>query len=347
MSEMKQLDPVFLRHMKRGAEFLGCQYPIICGAMTWVSDPSLVATVLNAGCFACIAGGNAPTEILERQIDETRALSDKNFAVNLITIAPNYKAHLELLKTKKVPYIVFAGSIPKDSEIMEAKATGAKVLCFASTISIALKMIKSGADALILEGCEAGGHIGHVTTMILLQQLLFRFSDKLPIFVAGGIATGRMMAHVLAMGAAGVQLGTRFAMTEECNTHPDFKKALLRAHARDAIATPQIDADLPVVAVRALRNEGTKRFVELQLKLLDDLKHDRIERKVAAEEVEKFWIGALRRAAMEGDVDGGSVMSGQIVGLIDDILPVRTVIDNLLDEANATFADLRAKFKGE
>ena len=159
--------------MARGNEFLGTDYPFICGAMTWVSEPKLVSAVCNAGCFACIAGGNAPVDILEKQIAETRQLTNRNFAVNLITIAPAYRDQLAMLKEHKVPYIVFAGSFPNAKEVAEAKSTGAKVMCFASTISIAERMIRYGADAIVLEGSEAGGHIGHVSTVVLLQQLLW------------------------------------------------------------------------------------------------------------------------------------------------------------------------------
>lgn len=321
--------------MRRGAEFLGTRYPIICGAMTWVSEPKLVSAVCNNGCFGCIAGGNAPTAVLAAQIEETRKLTKNNFAVNLITIAPSYKEHLAMLKDAHVPYIVFAGSFPRESEILAAKATGAKVMCFASTISIADRMIRFGADAIILEGSEAGGHIGHVSSMILIQQLLFKYADTIPIFVAGGVATGKMMAHLLLMGAAGVQLGTRFVMTEECSVHPKFKDVFLKANARDAIATPQYDSKLPVVAVRALKNKGMQKFGALQLRLLRELEAGTIHRQQAQEEVERFWVGALRKAAVDGDVDGGSLMAGQSVGLMDKITTIAGLVDELLTDANA------------
>ena len=321
--------------MRRGAEFLGSRYPVICGAMTWVSEPKLVSAVCNNGCFGCIAGGNAPTDILARQIEETRSLTKHNFAVNLITIAPSYKEHLAMLKDAHVPYIVFAGSFPKANEIAEAKATGAKVMCFASTISIADRMIRFGADAIILEGSEAGGHIGHVSSMILIQQLLFKYADTVPIFVAGGVATGKMMAHLLLMGAAGVQLGTRFVMTEECSVHPKFKEVFLKANARDAVATPQYDSKLPVVAVRALKNKGMQKFGALQLRLLRELEAGTIHRQEAQEEVERFWVGALRKAAVDGDIDGGSLMAGQAVGLMDKITTIPELVEELLSGANA------------
>ena len=337
--------PYMERLMERGSKFLNVRYPIICGAMTWVSEPNLVASVCNNGGFGCLAGGNTPPEILKNQISELRKLTDKSFAVNLITIAPAYQEHIAMLKSleQPVPYIVFAGSIPKKGEIDAIKETGAKVICFASTISIAERMIRYGADALVLEGSEAGGHIGHVSTTVLIQQLLFKFGKQLPIFVAGGIATGRLAAHLLLCGAAGIQMGTRFVMTEECLAHQKFKDYFVHANARDAIATPQYDSKLPVVAVRALKNKGMQQFGALQLKLLRELEAGTIHRQQAQEEVEKFWVGALRRAAIDGDVDGGSLMAGQAVGLMDKIMPISDLVCELLTDANAELLNVKRK----
>lgn len=319
------------RFFKRGREFLGVTYPIICGAMTWVSDPKLVATVSNAGGFGCLAGGNTPPNILEAQIAETRRMTDKPFGVNLITIAPAYKDHLALVARLRLPFVIFAGSFPSEKEIAAAKATGAKVLCFASTKSIATRMIRYGADALILEGMEAGGHVGHVSLMVLLQQLLFTI-DTVPVFVAGGIATGKMCAHLFLMGAAGVQLGTRFAVAEESCAHTEFKQRFMKANARDAVSTPQFDSRLPVVAVRGLRNKGLENFNKVQLDLLKKLETGAIHRQEAQEQVEQYWMGALRRAVIEGDVQYGSLMAGQSVGLVDTIQPVADIINELVDD---------------
>ena len=320
------------RFMKRGCDFLGVQYPIICGAMTWVSDPQLVAAVSEAGGFGCLAGGNAPKEILEQQIDETTKLSDKPFGVNLITIAPAYSSHISLIETKKLSHVVFAGSFPRKDEVERVKATGAKVLCFASTLSIAKRMLRYGADAIILEGMEAGGHVGHVSLTVLLQQVLFHL-ERVPVFVAGGIATGKMVAHMLLMGAAGVQMGTSFVMAKECIAHENFKKAFKRANARDAVSTPQFDSRLPVVAVRALRNKAMDEFKQLQLNLLNQLDKGTIHRTAAQEEVERFWMGALRKAVIDGDVEHGSLMAGQSVGLAGETRPVKDIIEELVLEA--------------
>jgi len=319
------------RFFERGCELLGVKYPLICGAMTWISEPKLVSAVCNAGGLGCLAGANTPPNVLEKQIEETRELTEKPFGLNLITIAPAYREQLELVQKNKLPLVIFAGSFPRKKEVKIAKDGGAKVLCFASTRSIAERMLSYGVDGLILEGMEAGGHVGHVSLAILLQQVLFEVPD-VPVIVAGGIATGKMCAHMFLMGAAGVQLGTRFAVAEESCAHPRFKEKFLRANARDAVSTPRFDSRLPVVAVRALRNRGLDDFGKMQLSLIKQMDEGTIRRNEAQMKVEEFWMGALRRAAIEGDVDFGSLMSGQSVGLVDKIMPIEDIIHELLQD---------------
>jgi enoyl-[acyl-carrier protein] reductase II len=326
--------------MERGAEFLGCRYPIMCGAMTWVSDAKLVTAVGKAGGFGLLAGGNAPVDVFEAEIQKTRELSESPFGVNLITVAPNYKSHLEMVLNANCDVVVFAGSIPRAKEIEQVKKSGAKVICFAATEALAYKMVTQGADALVLEGSEAGGHIGPVSLTVLLQQILFKI-DKVPIFVAGGIATGKMMAHMLAMGAAGVQMGTRFVMSKECTVHYKFKEQFIRAKARDAIATPAFDSRLPVIPVRALKNEGTNVFARLQLELIQKLESNQIDREEAQYEVERFWMGALKRAVSDGDVAGGSLMAGQAVGLVDEVMPIEEIMFELVNEGDQALAEVK------
>ena len=319
------------RLWKSGKDFLGVRFPIIAGAMTWISDSPFAAAVSDAGAFGSLAAGNMPPEHLDEEIKHVLKLTDRPFAANLITIAPHYKDHLRVAAANKVPFIVFAGSFPRRPEIQAAKESGAGVLSFASTESIARHLIDNGVDALILEGSEAGGHVGHVSLGILLQQVLFRVKD-VPIFTAGGIATGAYIAHLLLMGAAGVQLGTYFVCTEECRTHPRFKQAFLRARARDAVATPQISSDLKVVAVRALRNRGLDDFNRLQMELIGQRKAKAISHAQAQYAVENFWVGALRRAVQDGDVESGSVMAGQSIGLVDRIRPLHEALENLIED---------------
>lgn len=331
------------RFFEKGRQFLDCRIPVMCGAMTWVSDPQLVSHMGRCGGFGLLAGGNAPVDVLRNDIEKTRALSDQPFGVNLITIAPAYPAQLDMVCEMRCRVIVFAGSIPKDNEIQRAKESGARVICFAPTEQLALKLIKMGTDALILEGSEAGGHIGPVSLTVLIQQILFKV-DSVPIFVAGGIATGRMMAHLLMMGAAGIQMGTRFVMSDECAVHPAFKETFIRAKARDAVATPQFDSRLPVIPVRALKNVGTQAFGKLQLELLKKIDDNVIDRMEAQYEVERFWMGALRRAVVDGDMKEGSLMAGQSVGLADKIMPLQGIFDELVNDAEAEMQRLHKLF---
>jgi len=327
---MKTLDQLW----QRGKQFLGVETPIISGGMTWISDFQLVKAIAENGAFPVFAGGNMPPELFEQEIDKCIEHIKTPFAVNLITIAPNYRTHFEILRNKNVPFVVFAGNFPKKKDIVQMKESGKKTLSFASTQSIAEQQIRFGIDALILEGSEAGGHIGHVSLTILLQQVLYPLRD-FPIFVAGGIGDGRIIAHLLLMGAAGVQLGTRFVMSEECSAHPHLKEAFLKARARQATATPQYDSRLPVVAVRALKNNAMNAFGKLQMELLQKMERGEISREKVQFEVENYWVGSLRNAAIEGDVENGSLMAGQSVGVINDIKPIGQILDDLKQNAQA------------
>jgi enoyl-[acyl-carrier protein] reductase II len=333
------------KFIKAGQDFLGCKFPIMCGAMTWVSDYKLIGALGNAGGFGLLAGGNAPVDVLEKEIIATREYTDAPFGVNLITIAPVYKDQLQLVCDMKCKLVMFAGSIPKDIEIQQVKDTGAKVICFAPTAPLAHRLIKIGADALMIEGAEAGGHIGPVSLSVLLQQILFEI-DNTPVFVAGGIATGRMMAHLLMMGAAGIQMGTRFVMSEECKAHSKFKAVFKKANARDAVATPQFDSRLPVIPVRALKNKGSIEFSKLQIDLMNKLENKLIDQQQAQYEVENFWVGALRDAVIDGNVQRGSLMAGQSVGLVDKIKPIQGIIDEMVDDAESELQRLNKIFMG-
>ncbi len=329
--------------LSRGQKFLGCQYPIMCGAMTWISDYKLVGDIGNVGGFGFLAGGNTPVDILEKEIIAVREYSDKPFGINLITVSPIYKDQLEMVCDMKCDIIMFAGSIPRESEIRKAQNAGAKIICFAPTAPLAMRLIKMGTDALMLEGSEAGGHIGPVSLSVLLQEVLFTI-ESVPIFVAGGIATGRMMAHLLMMGAAGIQMGTRFVMSDECKAHPDFKETFRKAKAKDAVATPQLDSRLPVIPVRALKNKGTTQFGKLQLEVMKKLNSGTIDPQQAQFEVENFWAGALREAAIEGKVRSGSLMAGQSVGLADKVMPIRDIITELVEDAETELQRLHEVF---
>jgi enoyl-[acyl-carrier protein] reductase II len=334
------------KFLKKGSDFLGVRYPIICGAMTWISDPKLIQAICEAGGFGFLAGGNMPVDILEAEIHQARRDAKTPFGVNLITIAPVYREQLQMVCDLGVGVIMFAGSIPREQEIRMAQDAGARVICFAPTAPLALRLTKMGADAIMLEGSEAGGHIGPVSLTVLLQQILFQV-EHVPIFVAGGIATGRMMAHLLMMGAVGVQMGTRFVMSDECKAHPDFKRTFRRAKARDAVATPQFDSRLPVIPVRALKNESTALFGHLQLELMEKLDRGEIDSKGAQYALEHHWTGALRNAAIDGDVTKGSLMAGQSVGLVDKIMPIKEIIAELIQDGEAEMQRLKRIFAGD
>jgi enoyl-[acyl-carrier protein] reductase II len=327
---------------QEGRDFLGVRYPLLCGAMTWISDATLVRAVGAQGGFGCLAAGNMPGDLLAAEIDKCIEGNDKPFAVNLVTIAPNFPAHKEAVLASKASVVIFAGNFPKRNDVAQMKAAGKKVISFASTDSIADQMVRFGVDGLILEGSEAGGHIGHVSLTILLQQVLFN-KPGVPVFVAGGVATGRMMAHLLLMGAAGVQMGTRFVMSEECNAHPNLKARFAKARAREAMSTPEYDKRLPIVAVRALKNKSSEEFGRLQLELIQLMNDGKIGHAEAQYRVESFWMGGLKKAAIDGDVERGSCMAGQSVGLVDKVQPMKEIFAEIIGEAETELQSVKAR----
>ena len=324
--------------MQRGTDFLGCEYAVLCGAMSWVSERNLVSAISNAGGFGVIACGAMTPELLDTEIAATRAMTDKPFGVNLITMHPQLMELIEVCGRHNVSHVVLAGGIPPKGSVEAIKAQGAKVLVFAPTLALAKKLLRSGADALVIEGSEAGGHIGPVATSVLAQEFLPALADEFVVFVAGGIGTGDMIAGYLEMGAAGVQLGTRFACASESIAHPDFKKAFFRANARDAVASVQLDARLPVIPVRALKNKGTAEFEQIQREVALLLDQGSVDMGEAQLRIEHFWAGALRRAVIDGDVDNGSLMAGQIVGLVKEEEPVAQIMTNLMGECEEALA---------
>ena len=328
-----------LRHlMQRGTDFLGCEVAIMCGAMSWVSERNLVSAISNAGGFGVIACGAMSPELLDAEIAATKKLTAKPFGVNLITMHPQIMELIDVCAKYNVSHVVIAGGLPPKGSIEAIKAFGAKVICFAPALTLAKKFARSGVDALVIEGSEAGGHIGPVSTSVLAQEILPELGDQLPIFVAGGIARGGAVASYLEMGAAGVQLGTRFVCAHESIAHPNFKAAFLRANARDAVASVQIDPRLPVIPVRALKNKGTEEFTKKQVEVAAMLDRGEIDMDTAQLEIEKYWAGALRRAVIDGDVEYGSVMAGQSVGMVHVERPVVYIIAKLVDEANTALA---------
>jgi enoyl-[acyl-carrier protein] reductase II len=321
--------------MARGAAFLGSRHAILCGAMSWVSERNLVAAISNAGGFGVIACGAMTPALLDAEIEATRALTDQPFGVNLITMHPGLFDLIAVCARHRVSHVVLAGGIPPKGSVEALKDAGARVICFAPTLALAKKLLRSGADALVIEGSEAGGHIGPVSTSVLAQEMLPELGADHLVFVAGGIGRGEAMAGYLEMGAAGVQLGTRFACASESIAHPAFKKAFFRANARDAIASVQVDPRLPVIPVRALKNKGTELFTAKQLEVAGRLDAGLVDMGEAQLEIEHFWAGALRRAVIDGDVEHGSVMAGQSVGMVGAEEPVAAIMAGLLESCEA------------
>lgn len=327
--------------MARGVELLGSDYAILGGAMSWVSERNLVAAMSNAGCFGVIACGAMTPELLDAEIAGTKALTSKPFGVNLITMHPQLDALIDICAKHGVGHVVLAGGLPPGGAIEKIKASGAKVICFAPALALAKKLLRSGVDALVIEGMEAGGHIGPVSTSVLAQEILPVVGKDLPVFVAGGIGRGEAIASYLEMGAAGVQLGTRFVCATESIAHPNFKKAFIRASARDAVASVQIDPRLPVIPVRALRNASSELFTAKQREVAQLLDDGKVEMAEAQLQIEHYWAGALRRAVVDGDIEHGSVMAGQSVGMVTREEPLADIVAKLIEEA-AEALDLRS-----
>jgi enoyl-[acyl-carrier protein] reductase II len=323
----------------RGCDFLGTSLAIMGGGMTWVSERNLVAAISNAGGFGVIACGAMEPDRLAQEIEATFALTDRPFGVNLITMHPRLDDLIAVCTRLKVGHVVLAGGLPPSAAIQKIKDGGAKAVCFAPALVLAKKLIRSGADALVIEGMEAGGHTGPVSTSVLAQEILPTIRE-VPVFVAGGIGRGEAIVSYLEMGAAGVQLGTRFVCATESIAHPNFKKAFIRAEARDAILSVQLDPRFPVIPVRAINNIGTRRFTEVQREVIAKVDQGLLDQKAAQLEIEHFWAGALRRAVVDGDVENGSLMAGQSVGLVKAEQPVADILAELIGQAE-TALDLR------
>ncbi|MCS6778180.1 MAG: nitronate monooxygenase [Geminicoccaceae bacterium] len=323
----------------RGRRFLGCELAILGGAMTWVSERNLVAAISNAGGFGVLACGSMAPDALAAEIAGTRALTDRPFGVNLIVMHPALDELVSVCIAAGVSHVVLAGGLPPAQAVARLKAAGVKVMAFAPAVAIAKKLVRQGIDALVIEGHEAGGHVGPVSTSVLAQEILPEIRE-VPVFVAGGIGHGEMIAAYLLMGAAGVQMGTVFVCASESIAHPAFKQAFIRASARDAQVSVQVDPNFKVIPVRAIANAATQRFVETQHAVIARYRAGEIGFEEASLAIEHFWAGALRRAVIDGDVENGSLMAGQSVGMVRKIQPTATILAELVEQAEAALARL-------
>lgn len=317
----------------RGKALLGSEYAIMGGAMSWVSERNLVSAISNAGGFGVIAASSMPPELLRTEIQETRKRTKYPFGVNLIIMHPELEALVEVCRQENVSHVVLAGGIPSGKTITTLKDYGAKVIGFAPALVIGKKLIRSGIDALIIEGMEAGGHIGPVTTSVLAQEILPELGHEVPIFVAGGIGRGEAITGYLEMGASGVQLGTRFVCARESIAHPNFKQAFIKAAARNAMPSVQADPDFPVIPVRAIENKATEAFKRTQIETIAEYRAGKLSKEEAQLKIEHFWAGSLRRAVIDGDVENGSLMAGQSVGMVTQEQLCKEIMAELVNQA--------------
>ncbi|MCE5286933.1 MAG: enoyl-[acyl-carrier-protein] reductase FabK [Pelosinus sp.] len=292
-------------------QLLNIQYPIIQGGMAWVATAELASAVSNAGGLGIIGAGHMPPDALRNEIQKTKALTQKPFGVNIMLMSPFVKEVIQVVIDERVPVITTGAGNPGEY-IPAFKEIGSKVIPVVASVALAKRLERTGVDAIIAEGTESGGHVGTVTTMALVPQIVD--AVKLPVIAAGGIADARGMMAAFALGAQGVQIGTRFVVSEECIAHQNYKAAVLKAKERSTVVTGMSTGH----PVRVLANKLTREYEEAE-------KHG-----ATPEELDKMGAGKLKAAAREGDIEHGSIMIGQIAGMMDEIKPVAKIIEDII-----------------
>ena len=299
----------------RLTELLGIQYPILQGAMAWISDAGLAAAVSNAGGAGIISTGGRTTEYTQAEIRRCRTLTQKPFGVNVMLMAPNKDEIVDVICTEKPAFVTLGAGNPVPY-FEKLHAAGIKVIPVVPNVKLAKRVEEKGADAIVVEGMEAGGHIGSIATMPLMTQVIPAVS--LPVVMAGGFADGRGLAAALVMGASGVQMGTRFLVAEECPVHQNMKEKLLKAIDTDSIVTGLTIGG----AVRGLKNKFSENFVKMEY-----------EGKTSKEELLKLATGTNKLAAVDGNTENGMMQAGQSLLPLDRIEPVETIINRIIIEA--------------
>lgn len=295
---------------------LGIECPIIQGGMAWVAEYHLAAAVSEAGGLGLIGAASAPADWVREQIRNARKLTKKPFGVNIMLLSPYADEVAEVIVEECVP-IVTTGAGSPEKYLRMWKATEVKVIPVVASAALAKRMERCGADAVVAEGCEAGGHIGESTTMTLVPQVVD--AVQIPVIAAGGIADGRGMAAAFMLGASGVQMGTHFVVTDECQVHENYKERIIKAKDIDTRVTGRTTGH----PVRALRNDMTRHYLELE------------SQGAGFEELENLTVGGLRKAVVEGDVKNGSVMAGQIAGMVKERMSCRALIQKIMKETDA------------
>ena len=303
-------------------ELLGIQYPIIQGGMAWVAEHHLAAAVSEAGGLGLIGAANAPAEWVREQIRAAKNLTEQPFGVNIMLMSP-YADEVAQVVAEEGVKVVTTGAGSPEKYMEQWKQSGIRVIPVVASVALAKRMERCGADAVVAEGCESGGHVGESTTMALVPQVVD--AVQIPVIAAGGIADGRGIAAAFMLGAKAVQMGTRFIATQEAQVHESYKNQVLRAKDIDTRVTGRSTGH----PVRALRNEMTKRYLELE------------QEGASFEELEQLTLGGLRRAVVEGDVRMGSMMAGQCAGLVRKILPCSELVPQLMQEAKACMKGIR------
>jgi enoyl-[acyl-carrier protein] reductase II len=305
-------------------DLLGIEYPIIQGGMAWVSTGELAAAVSEAGGLGIIAAGNAPADYVKAEIKKVKSITDKPYGVNVMLLSPYVDDVMEVILAERVPVIATGAGNP-GKYIPAFKEIGTKIIPVVASVALAQRLEKAGVDALIAEGMEGGGHIGEITTMALVPQVVD--AVKIPVIAAGGIVDGRGMVAAFALGATGVQLGTRFMCATECTVHPNIKKAVLKAKDRDTIVSGRPTGH----PVRILKNKLAKKFEQLE------------RQGAPKEQFEQLGVGALRAAMVDGDVDNGSVMAGQVAAMVKKEEPAAEIINQIMSEAKAIMKALKVE----
>ncbi|MDN5353199.1 MAG: enoyl-[acyl-carrier protein] reductase [Clostridiales bacterium] len=301
-------------------EVLSITYPIIQGGMAWISDADLAAAVSNAGGLGVIAAGNAPASVIAEQLDKIKNLTDRPYGLNVMLMSPFADDIIALAIEKKVP-VVLTGAGSPGKYMSDLKAAGIKIVPVIPSVALARRMEGLGADAVVAEGMEAGGHIGTLTTMTLVPQVVD--GVDIPVIAAGGIADGRGMAAAFALGASGIQVGTRFLVATECNVHPDYKQMIL--DAKDT--STGISGNSTGHPVRVIKNRLYRQLVAME------------KSGESPEAIETFAAGALRKAAVEGDITYGSVMAGQSAGLVHKAESSAEIVQDLLNQFRKLVSD--------
>ncbi len=316
-------------------------FKLVCGAMSWVSDPNLVAAISNARlpsdnvsdkALGVLATGAMKPDELDSAIKEIKAKTSNIYAVNLIGMSPYYDQLLSVCADHKVPIVVLAATLPRRERIEQIKEMGAKAIGFATSLRIALDLIKNGIDGIILEGGEAGGHVGSIATTVLIQEILFNIAKDVPVIVAGGIGCGKMIKHCWQMGASGVQLGTRFVCAEESPMHPDTKALYIKKQAKDTVVVGAIDPIFSVIPVRVIKNKAVDDFYQKQREAIKCLNAGEVDAHGAQMMIENFWSGSLRRGVIEGDLEYGSLMAGQSISFVIEQESVQEIIEKLYNQ---------------